>query len=228
MNPLNALKSAGPTILPSMLLCDFGNLAEEIQRLEEAGVAGLHLDIMDGVFVPNFTYGLTIVRAIRKLTDLPIDAHLMMVQPEKYVQQFRDAGADIISFHLEATDVPEQTLSLIKESGAAAGIAINPPTPASNLESIVELADMILVMSVNAGFGGQSFDATVLEKFSEIRQMRGGEAVALEIDGGINPETIRQATDAGAQLLVAGSAIFKKEDYRVAIETMMSQLDFAS
>ncbi|MFK7766447.1 MAG: ribulose-phosphate 3-epimerase [Mariniblastus sp.] len=221
---LESLREVSPAVLPSLLLCDFGNLASEIERLEEAGVAALHLDVMDGVFVPNFTYGMTIVAALRKLTELPLDVHLMMVQPEKYIQQFYDAGADIITIHAEATEDAPAVLKQIRNLGAASGIAVNPDTPVKQIESALPHADLALVMSVHAGFGGQSFIESVLPKFKEMRALPGGEEVLLEIDGGINVDTIGKATEHGAQLLVAGSAVFKQEDYSTAIETLMTQV----
>jgi ribulose-phosphate 3-epimerase len=221
---ISNLREVSPAILPSLLLCDFGNLEREIERLEEAGVAALHLDVMDGVFVPNFTYGMTIVAALRNLTDLPLDVHLMMVHPEKYVEQFYGAGADIITVHAEATNDAPGLLQQIRKLGAGAGIAVNPDTPVSQIESALPHADLALVMSVHAGFGGQSFMASVLDKYDEIRSLPGGEEVLLEIDGGINVDTIGQATEQGAQLLVAGSAVFKQEDYAKAIENLMSQV----
>lgn len=221
------MAEAAPVVLPSMLLCDFGNLEREIERLEEAGVAGLHLDVMDGVFVPNFTYGITIVDAVRKLTELPIDVHLMMVNPEKYISAFCDAGADVLTIHAEASNDPAAALKAIRNCDVASGIAINPDTPADSIESAIEHADLALVMSVHAGFGGQSFIGGVLKKFDQIRNMPGGDAVTLEIDGGINVDTIELATAAGAQLLVAGSAIFKQDDYAVALESLMSKVHVA-
>ena len=221
---ISNLREASPAILPSLLLCDFGNLEREIERLEDAGVVALHLDVMDGVFVPNFTYGMTIVAALRKLTELPLDVHLMMVNPEKYVEQFYDAGADIITVHAEATEDAPSLLQMIRKLGAASGIAINPDTPVTEIEAALPHADLALVMSVHAGFGGQSFIAPVLDKFSEIRALPGGEEILLEIDGGINVDTIGQSTEQGAELLVAGSAVFKQEDYTTAIGNLMSQV----
>jgi len=148
------MTAAAPTVLPSLLQCDFGNLEREVERLEEAGVAGLHLDVMDGVFVPNFTYG---VAALRKLTELPLDVHLMMVNPEKYIDQFCEAGADVLTVHAEATDDLPAVMEQIKKHQVATGVAVNPATPVSKLEPALALADLALVMSVNAGFGGQSF-----------------------------------------------------------------------
>jgi ribulose-phosphate 3-epimerase len=222
---LSQLATSTPAILPSLLLCDFGHLADEITRLQDAGVHTLHLDVMDGVFVPNFTYGMTIVQAIRSLTNMTVDVHLMMVSPEKYIPQFFDAGADIITIHAEAVDDPRPVLDQIKDLGAGAGIAVNPPTPVSAIANCLPHADMALVMSVNAGFGGQSFDPTVLTKLTEIRALPGGEKILLEMDGGINPDTIQQCTDAGAQLLVAGSAVFKQANYRDAIESMLGRVN---
>ena len=224
---VEVLKQVGPAVLPSLLLCDFGNLEREIELLEEAGVAALHLDVMDGVFVPNFTYGMTIISALRKLTTLPLDVHLMMVHPEKYVDQFYEAGADIITVHAEATEDAPGLLKQITKLGAGAGIAINPDTPVEKIESALPFADLALVMSVHAGFGGQKFIEPVLDKYKQIRSLPGGEDVLLEIDGGINVDTIAKATDHGVQLLVAGSAVFKKDNYSDAIAELMSQVNVA-
>lgn len=223
-NCISSLKNASPAVLPSLLLCDFGNLEREIERLEDAGVAALHLDVMDGVFVPNFTYGMTIVAALRKLTELPLDVHLMMVNPEKYIGQFREAGADVITVHVEATEDAPAILEQIRELGAASGIAVNPDTPISDIANALPHADLALVMSVHAGFGGQSFIEPVLSKFDEIRSLPCGSDIILEIDGGINVDTIGPATEQGAQLLVAGSAVFKQENYATAIENLMTQV----
>lgn len=221
------LRDASPAVLPSLLLCDFGNLAAEVERLEEAGVAALHLDVMDGVFVPNFTYGMTIVSALRQLTDMTLDVHLMMVNPEKYLNAFIDAGSDVLTIHAEATDDAAACLDQIRSQGAASGIAVNPDTPISKISDAIEHADLALVMSVNAGFGGQSFIDPVLDKLGEIRQLPGGKDVVLEMDGGINKKTIGKCTAAGCQLLVAGSAVFKTDfgsDYSSAIEDLMAEV----
>jgi ribulose-phosphate 3-epimerase len=224
IDTISSLRQASPAILPSLLLCDFARLGEEVEKLEEAGVAALHLDVMDGVFVPNFTYGMTIVHALKKITDLPLDVHLMMVHPEKYISQFVEAGADVLTVHAEATRDLSGTLKQIRAEGCAAGIAINPQTPVSTIKDAIEHADLVLVMSVPAGFGGQRFDPTVLGKFAEIRRSPGGENLLLEIDGGINLETIGEASKSGAQLFVAGSAIFGQRNYAEALSTMMSQV----
>jgi ribulose-phosphate 3-epimerase len=221
---ISSLIHASPAILPSLLLCDFARLANEVERLEEAGVAALHLDVMDGVFVPNFTYGITIVKALNGVTELPLDVHLMMVNPEKYISQFVDAGADILTVHAEATEELVDVLQKIRATGCAAGIALNPKSSVASIAEAIPYADLVLVMSVSAGFGGQAFDSSVLAKFQEIRQLPGGDSVLLEIDGGINSDTITAATEAGAQLLVAGSAIFGKPDYTEAISKMMSKV----
>jgi len=223
-NCLSKLAEQTPAILPSLLQCDFGHLADEVDRLKEAGVHTLHLDVMDGVFVPNFTYGMTIVKAIRSLTEMVVDVHLMMVEPEKYVSQFYDAGADIITIHAEAVDDARPVLDSIRSLGAGAGIAINPQTPVSAIADSLPHADMALVMSVNAGFGGQKFNDTVLTKLPEIRSLPGGEEILLQMDGGVNSETIKKCTDAGAQLLVVGSAIFKQDSYSDAIESMLGKV----
>lgn len=216
---LETLQAAAPIVLPSLLLCDFGNLEREIGKLEDAGVKALHLDVMDGVFVPNFTYGMTIVEAVRKLTDLPLGVHLMMQSPEKYVERFRDAGADILTFHVEAVDDPRPVLEEIRKLGLGAGLAINPPTPFAKVEEVLDYCDLLLVMSVQAGFGGQSFNEVALERLRRARQLA-GDRLLLEVDGGVNEDTISRCAAAGAQLFVVGSAIFKKPDYGAAIQRL--------
>lgn len=221
------LAEAAPAVLPSLLLCDFGNLEAEVERLAQAGVSALHLDVMDGVFVPNFTYGMTIVAALRKLTDITLDVHLMMVNPEKYIEDFAKAGSDIITVHAEATDDPQACMELIRSHGAASGIAINPDTPACDIAGALPHADLALVMSVNAGFGGQSFIESSLDKLDAIRALPGGENVLLEMDGGINKNTISKCTSRGCQLCVAGSAVFRTDfgtDYRSAIDVLMQEV----
>ena len=206
-NPLQRLRAAAPAVLPSMLMCDFANLEREVRQLEEAGVVGLHLDVMDGNFVPNITYGLPIVSTIRRLTSLVIDVHLMISDPATYAPQFREAGADVITFHAEAVEFPGEVLEIIKRSGAAASIAINPPTPLSAIEDCIDSCDMLLVMSVMPGFGGQSFEPVALEKLKQLRQRPDFNAL-LEIDGGVNDSTIASCAEAGADLFVVGSGSF--------------------
>lgn len=213
---LDRLRGAAPVVLPSLLLCDFGNLEREIRRLEEAGIQGLHLDVMDGQFVPNLTYGMPIVAACRRLTDLPIDVHLMIADPARYVAQFYEAGADILTIHVEAARDPRPVLEEIHHLGAGAGIALNPETPLSDVTPFLELADLVLVMSVQAGFGGQKFNEVALEKLRQVRELTRPD-VLLEVDGGVNEQTITRCAAAGAQLFVVGSAIFGRPDYAAAI-----------
>ena len=220
---LNTLLEQAPVVLPSLLLCDFGNLEREIERLEKAGTKALHLDIMDGDFVPNLTYGLPVVKALRRLTDLPLDTHLMISRPERYIDAFHQAGADMITVHIEATDDAPAALRQIRRLGAWAGIALNPKTPLSAVEHLVTDCDLVLMMSVEPGFGGQTFDPTVLKKLKLARELFGDRTV-LEVDGGVNEETITECTRAGAQLMVAGSAIFGRPDYESAMEVLRTKV----
>jgi len=213
------MRQSAPMVLPSLLLCDFGNLEREIARLEEAGVQALHLDVMDGSFVPNLTYGMPVVSALRRITDLPLDVHLMIDDPSRYVDQFFEAGADVITFHIEAVSDPKPLLSRIRELGAGAGITLNPETPLSAIEPSLDLCDLVLVMSVNAGFGGQSFNAIALEKLRTLKEITDNETL-LEVDGGINEETIAECSRAGAQLFVVGSAIFRNDNYSSAVSNL--------
>jgi ribulose-phosphate 3-epimerase len=204
------------TVLPSLLLCDFGHLEREVRALEEAGARGLHLDVMDGHFVPNLTYGLPLVETIRRLTDLPLDVHLMIDNPHIYVEQFVDAGGDLVTIHAEAADNPQPLLERIRNRGAAAGLAINPPTPVAAIEPYLDFCDVVLVMSVMPGFGGQKFDTTAYEKLRKLRNLA-GDKLSLEVDGGVNLETIRPSSEAGADLFVVGSAILKTPDYAQSV-----------
>jgi ribulose-phosphate 3-epimerase len=213
------IRQARPAILPSLLLCDFGNLEREVETLEAANVPGLHLDVMDGNFVPNLTYGMPIVAALRKLTELPLDVHLMITQPERYINQFVDAGSDSITIHVEAVDDPRSALRDIRKQGVAAGLALNPGTSLESVNDCLDLCDLVLVMSVNAGFGGQKFDPVALEKLAALRKQMGEETL-LEVDGGINGETIQNCAAAGAELFVVGSAIFKTDNYGSAVSQL--------
>jgi ribulose-phosphate 3-epimerase len=210
------LRSASPAVLPSLLACDFANLRREIQHVEQAGVAALHLDIMDGHFVPNLSIGIPIVEAVRRSTDLPLDVHLMIEEPAKFIKQFRDAGANSLTIHGEAVADPRPLLDEIRSLGALAGLAINPPTPLSAVEPSLSHCDMVLVMSVMPGFGGQPFDVTALDKLRALSARTDHDAV-LEVDGGINSNTIADCVEAGADLLVAGSAVFRAGDHRAAV-----------
>jgi len=216
---LDELRVSKPVILPSLLLCDFGHLEREIRAVEDAGAVVLHLDIMDGVFVPNITYGFTIVEAARRITDLLLDVHLMIDKPERYASQFVSAGADLLSVHIEATAEPEEVLHKIRGCGAAAGLVLNPPTPASEIESCFELCDFVLAMTVMPGYGGQELDRTVLAKIEELRDKLPVD-VLLEVDGGINSETIAECAGAGAEMFVVGSGIFRTPDYRASMQDL--------
>ena len=217
------LRGIRPTILPSLLLCDFSNLRREVELLEESGVDVLHLDVMDGHFVPNLTYGMPIVEALRKITSLKLDVHLMISDPAAYADRFVSAGADSITFHIEAVPGdPGPLLRSIRSQGVASGLAINPSTPMERLLPHVRECDLILIMSVPAGFGGQPFDPIALQRLSQLRRDFGPELL-LEIDGGINVQTVGPATAHGADLLVVGSAIFREADYCKAMTRLRRQ-----
>ena len=205
-----------PAILPSILNCDFARLKDEIQAVETAGARMLHLDVMDGHFVPNLSYGPPVIECIRRVTNLPLDTHLMISQPEKHLDAFAAAGCDILTIHVEAVSEPRRLLDAIKGRGCLAGITLNPPTPTSALREAITAADLVLVMSVMPGFGGQKFDASTVAKVAEIRAMARPDTL-IEMDGGINRKTIAAAAAAGAQLMVVGSAIFRARDYAVEI-----------
>lgn len=216
---LSRLRAAAPAVLPSLLQCDFGNLERELERLSAAGVPGLHLDVMDGLFVPNLTYGMPIVAALRKLTDLPLDVHLMIARPERYLAEFQAAGADVLTVHVEAIEEPAAVLAEIRRLGMAAGLAINPDTPLSTVEPFLQQCDLVLVMSVPAGFGGQAFHPVALDRLRRLREI-GPADLLLEVDGGVNTATIRDCASAGAQLFVVGSAIFRHSDYGPAVRDL--------
>lgn len=218
------LRRSAPAVLPSLLLCDFTNLEREVRRLEAAGVPGLHLDVMDGQFVPNLTYGMPLVTAFRRLTDLPLDVHLMISQPQNYLTQFVDAGADVVTIHVEAVDDPRPVLTEIRRLGAGAGIALNPATPLERILPCLELCDLALVMSVDAGFGGQQFQETALDKLARLRELVGKD-VMLEVDGGVNKSTIGRCAAAGAEYFVVGSAIFRQLDYAVAVTELRQAVE---
>ncbi len=185
--------------------------------MEAAGLPGMHLDCMDGQFVPNLTYGMPIVAAVRRLTELPLEAHLMIAEPERFVGEFVDAGADLLTIHAEATADPRTVLADIRSRGAAAGLAINPGTPLSAVEAALQVCDLVLVMSVNPGFGGQKFEPIALDKITELAARRQAGTLnpdlIIEIDGGVNLDTIAQCVAAGADICAAGSAIFRGGDY---------------
>ena len=216
---LTDLRNAAPLVDPSLLSCDFARLEEEIRSLEHAGAKLLHLDIMDGHFVPNLSIGIPVVEAIRRSTDLPLDVHLMLSEPARYVHAFRHAGADLLTFHIEAVPNPRPLLDEIHQIGAAAGITLNPATPVSALEGCLDLCDLVLVMSVTPGFGGQEFNPVTIEKLRQLREMV-GENVLLSVDGGIQHDTIGPCAAAGTDLFVIGSALFSHKNYAKFIEEM--------
>jgi len=219
---LDDLRAAAPVVLPSVLQCDFGNLEREIRRLEAAGARGLHLDVMDGNFVPNLSFGFPVIAAMRRLTDLPLDVHLMIANPGQYVGQYVEAGADIVTVHAEVLEDPGPVLREIRALGARAGLAINPPTPVDTITAALPLCDLILVMSVMPGFGGQSFDQVALEKLRGLRaQIPKG--TILEVDGGVNEQTIAACAAAGAQFLVVGSAITGQADYSASLTRLSAR-----
>jgi ribulose-phosphate 3-epimerase len=209
-------------VAPSILSADFARLGEEAAAIEKAGGDWLHVDVMDGRFVPNITLGPPIVKALRKVSKLPLDVHLMIVEPEKYVEAFAEAGADTITIHVEACAHLHRTLGHIRSLGKRAGVVMNPSTSEETLRYVMGLVDLVLVMSVNPGFGGQSFIREVLPKVSAIRKMidATGRAIDLEIDGGITKDTAPEAIAAGARVLVAGNAVFNTKDYAQAISAL--------
>ncbi len=209
-------------VAPSILSADFTRLAEEIGAVERAGADLIHIDVMDGHFVPNITIGPLVVKAARKATKLPLDVHLMIENPDRYIPDFAKAGADIITIHAEASKNLDEDIELIKMNNVKPGVVINPATPAEKVFHVLDKVAMVLVMSVNPGFEGQKFMPEVLPKIRELRSRVAslGSRVDIEIDGGINAETAKEAVKAGANVLVAGSAIFYSKDYAAAIKSL--------
>lgn len=209
-------------IAPSILSADFARLAEELKAIERGGAAIVHVDVMDGHFVPNITIGIPVVESIARATTLPIDAHLMIEEPGRYAERFVDAGASMVSLHVEADPHLHRTLTAIKRKGARAGVAINPATSLTELEEILSFADFILLMSVNPGFGGQEFIGTATEKLRKLKSMidRRGLPVRIEIDGGIDRNNIGEIVAAGAEIIVAGSAVFSEGDPEKAVREL--------
>lgn len=216
---IDRLLNSVPMVAPSLLACDFARIEQEIRRVEDAGAGILHLDVMDGHFVPNISFGIPIVEAVRRVTDLPLDVHLMISNPGQYLKRFREAGADLLTIHIEAIPEPERLLEEIHALGAAAGISLNPPTPVSGIEPYLDQCELVLVMSVMPGFGGQVFQHAVLSKVRRIRELA-GDRLLLSIDGGVNLETVGECAAAGARLFVAGSALFSQDDYGQFITQM--------
>jgi ribulose-phosphate 3-epimerase len=217
-------------IAPSILAADFTRLGEQITAVEQGGASYIHVDVMDGHFVPNITIGPFIVQAVRRITNLPIDCHLMIEDPDKYIAEFAHAGANMISVHPEATYHLHRTLGFIRQAGCRAGVVLNPATPLAAIEEVVRDIDYVLLMSVNPGFGGQQFIMSSLDKLHRLRallQLHGSQA-KIEIDGGITAHNAKAVSEAGAQILVAGSAIFSAKDPAQAVQQMLQTITEAS
>lgn len=220
---MKRIPEANPLIAPSLLSCDFSRIAEEIRAIEEAGADLLHVDVMDGHFVPNITIGPLIVEAMKKHAERPLDVHLMIADPDRYLSDFASAGADILTVHWEACPHLHRTVQAIHDLGLPAGVSVNPATPVWLLKDIIADIEMVLVMSVNPGFGGQRFIPQALEKISELRTMAddiGITDLRIEVDGGVTKENAAAIKGAGADILVSGSAIFKSGDYREYISVL--------
>ncbi|MBR6408823.1 MAG: ribulose-phosphate 3-epimerase [Alphaproteobacteria bacterium] len=207
-------------IAPSILSADFSRLKEEIKALEKAGADMIHLDVMDGHFVPNLTFGALVVKAIRKCTKLPLDVHLMVKNPKKMLEWFRDSGADILTVHAESSSNLEALIDQIKGYGLKAGVALNPSTDEQVIQKVLNKTDIIMVMSVNPGFGGQSFMPATLDKIKRIKKMIKKRNILIEVDGGINSLNAKDCVLAGADILVAGTAVFKGGNYQKNIESL--------
>jgi ribulose-phosphate 3-epimerase len=214
-------------IAPSILSADFSCLGQQIQAVEAAGADWIHIDVMDGHFVPNITMGPIVVKAARKSTALPLDVHLMVKNPDLFIADFVHAGADLISVHVETCPHLNRTIGLIKENGARAGVVLNPATPLSALEWVLDELDFVLVMSVNPGFGGQAFITGSLSKIRKLRQLidQQGRKILIQVDGGVNSETIEALHLAGVDVFVAGSAIFGSSDYRQTIAAWRAKIE---
>ncbi|QDU09114.1 ribulose-phosphate 3-epimerase [Gimesia aquarii] len=218
----NKLKSQLPVIAPSMLKCDFGNLQRELTLLETAEAQVLHWDVMDGHFVPNLSYGALLIERVRPLTKMFFDAHLMISNPEKYIDDYIDAGCNSITIHIEAVPNPKDLLQHLDKSGVLPGLAINPKTPVKEIEPFLELCGLVLVMSVEPGFGGQSFISSSLQKIKQLKKLISEETI-LSVDGGIGIDTIAETARAGANYFVVGSAIFNQSDYSIAVSELVQK-----
>lgn len=213
-----------PIIAPSVLAADFGNLARDIEMLNQSKADWIHLDVMDGLFVPNISYGMPVIKTVDELTDKTLDVHLMIVDPDRYISAFREVGADILTVHFEACNHLHRTVQAIREEGMRAGVALNPHTPIHFLEDIIQDIDLLLIMSVNPGFGGQKFIQNTYEKLQHAAELidRKNAEVLIEVDGGVSPGNAAQLTQLGADVLVAGSAIFNSQNPLETIVSMAS------
>ena len=213
-------------IAPSILSADFTRLEKEVKDVEKAGADYIHIDVMDGHFVPNITIGPMIVEAVRRVTKLPLDIHLMISNPDLFIDDFVQAGADIITVHVEAVDHLHRSIQLIRKAGAKPSVSLNPATPLQMIEYILDNLEMVLLMTVNPGFGGQEFIPEVIPKIERLREMidKRGLKIEIEVDGGINPETVHLVSEAGADVFVAGSAIFYSKDYAETIRMMRERM----
>lgn len=211
-----------PLIAPSLLSADFGHLEKDVQMLNRSQADWIHLDIMDGVFVPNISFGMPVIKAVRQLSEKPLDTHLMIVQPERYIHTFKELGCDLLTVHWEACTHLHRTITQIKEEDMLAGVALNPHTPISSLEDIINEVNLVLIMSVNPGFGGQKFIERSLHRISELREMieRNHSEALIEVDGGVNQDNIAAIVKAGADAVVAGNAVFKSEDPELTIQNL--------
>ncbi len=210
-------------VSPSLLSADFGNLARDIEMINKSKAQMLHLDVMDGVFVPNISFGFPVIKYVQQLCKKPLDVHLMIVEPQKFINEVRDCGAEIMNVHYEVCDHLDRVVQQIHNAGMKAGVTINPATPVCLLRDIVEQLDLVLLMSVNPGFGGQKFIPNTLNKVRQLRELitEIGSKAVIEVDGGVNAETGRQLAEAGADVLVAGNYVFKAADPLAAIDTLV-------
>ncbi len=218
------MEMALPLLAPSLLSADFSKLAEEVHSVEKAGADWLHLDVMDGHFVPNMTIGPLVAAALKPVTKLPLDCHLMVSRPEQWVEDFAKAGAHVITVHVEATAHLDRLLHQIREAGCKAGVALNPATPLSSIEEVLDLVDLVLIMSVNPGFGGQKFIDSSLDKIKRLTRMRGDRNFLIEVDGGVKADNVGKLRHAGVDVFVAGSAVFSTSNHAKAVENLKAAM----